>query len=109
MMKRATPKRVTLPNSRTFAARYELITRNHLPANMHLRGPYKQRAAPCGRSRRPQGAKQGRGIGSILNIVKKFFKTPFVRELHKMTLNELLNLCSKGTNKIKNKKIKKIL
>ena len=30
-------------------------------------------------------------------------------ELGKMALNELLNLYNKGTNKIKNKKIKKII
>ena len=48
MMKRETPKRVTLPNGRTFVARYECVTCNHLPANILLRRPYKQRAAPCG-------------------------------------------------------------
>ena len=52
MMKRDTPKRVTLPNGRTFIARYERVTRNHLPANIRLRQPYRQRAAPRGRLRR---------------------------------------------------------
>ena len=37
MMKRATPKRLTLPNSSTFVVRYELVTRDHLPANIRLR------------------------------------------------------------------------
>ena len=55
MMKRSRLKRVTLPNSRTFIARYERVTRNHLPANICPRQPYKQRAAPCGRRRRPEG------------------------------------------------------
>ena len=36
-------------------------------------------------------------------------KTPIVQELDKMALNELPNLYNKGTNKIKNKKIKKLL
>ena len=44
MMKRETPKRVTLPNSRTFIARYKRATHAYLPANIHLRQPYKQRA-----------------------------------------------------------------
>ena len=55
MMKRSRLKRVTLPNSRTFIARYERVTRNHLPANICPRQPYKQRAVPCGRRRRPEG------------------------------------------------------
>ena len=50
MMKRAITKRVTLPNGRTFVARYERVTRNHLLANICLNRPYKQKAAP--RSRR---------------------------------------------------------
>ena len=38
MMKRATPKRVTIPNNgRTFVTRYERVTHNHLPANIRLR------------------------------------------------------------------------
>ena len=49
MMKRETTKRVTLPNSRTFVARYTRVTRDHLPANMHLERPYKQRVAPRGK------------------------------------------------------------
>ena len=42
MVKRDTPKRVTLRNGRTFITRYERVTRNHLPANIHLRGPYNK-------------------------------------------------------------------
>ena len=61
MMKRETPKRVTLPNGRTFVARYERVTRNHLPANIRLRRPYKKRAAPCGRRRRQIAVQKGRG------------------------------------------------
>ena len=33
-------------------------------------------------------------------------KTPVMQELGKMVLNEIPNLYNKGTNKIKNKKIK---
>ena len=36
MMKRQTPKRVTLPNGRTIVARCERVTRNHLPVNICL-------------------------------------------------------------------------
>ena len=110
MMKRETPKSLTLPNGRTFIARYERVTRNHLPANIHLRRPYKQIAAPRGRRGRQIAVQQGRGLGSnILKFAKKVAKTPIVQELGKMTLNELPNLYNKGTNKIKNKKFKKLL
>ena len=51
MVKRQNPKRVTLPNGRTFLARYRRATRGELLANVRLERPYKQRAAPRGRRR----------------------------------------------------------
>ena len=36
-MKLATPKRVTLPNGRTFIARYKRIKRSELPLNIVMR------------------------------------------------------------------------
>ena len=36
MMKRDTPKRVTLPDGRTFVARYQRVTCAHLPADERL-------------------------------------------------------------------------
>ena len=49
MVRRQNPKRVTLPNGRTFLARYRRATRTESPANVHLERPYRQRAAPRGR------------------------------------------------------------
>ena len=46
MAKPQTPKKVMLPNDRTFYARYKQATGSDLPANIHLEWPYKQRAAP---------------------------------------------------------------
>ena len=54
MIKRANPKRVTLPNGRTFVARYKRATCADLPANVHLERPYKRRAAPKGKRRQPR-------------------------------------------------------
>ena len=51
MVKRQNPKRVTLPNDRTFYARYKRTTIAELPANVRLERPYRQRAAPRGRRR----------------------------------------------------------
>ena len=46
MMKLNIPKRVTLPNGRTFVARYKRIPRDQLPPNIVMRRTYTQRAAP---------------------------------------------------------------
>ena len=52
MMKSNVPKRVTLPNGRTFVAQknnYKRIPRDQLPPNIVMRRTYTQRAAPRGR------------------------------------------------------------
>ena len=78
MMKRETPKGVTLPNGRTFVARYKCVTCDHLPAYICLERSYKQRLAPCGKRRKPRGLQQGWSLGSILKLAKKVFKTQIV-------------------------------
>ena len=62
MVKRQNPKRVTLPNRRTFYARYKRATQADLPANARLERPNRQRAAPRGRRRRVRQG--GRGFKS---------------------------------------------
>ena len=52
MIKRARPKRVTLPDGRTFLARYKRATRDDLPPNINLARVYKERAAPKGKRRK---------------------------------------------------------
>ena len=42
MIKRATSKRVTLPDGRTFLARYRRTTRDDLPPNINLPRVYKE-------------------------------------------------------------------
>ena len=100
---------VTLPNDRTFVGRYKRVTRDHLPANIRLEPPYKHRAARRSRRRKPRRIQQGRGFGSILKLAKKIVRAPVLQKLGKIALKELPCLYSKGTNKIKNKKIRKIL
>ena len=41
MVKRQNPNRVTLPNGRTFYARYKQATQADLPANVRLERPYR--------------------------------------------------------------------
>ena len=66
MVKLNVPKRVTLPNDRTFVARYKRIKRSELPTNIVMRKTYTQRAAPRGRRRRRAQQEQG-----IFDFVKK--------------------------------------
>ena len=73
------PKRVTLPNGRTFYARYERIKRQDLPADIRMRRTYRQRAAPRNRRRR-WAAQQGQGI---VSTAKKVIKNPAFRAIAK--------------------------
>ena len=84
MPKLDTSKRVTLPNGRTFLARYKRVSRSQLPANIVLKRTYRQWAAP--RRRRRQ---QGRGVHSFF---KKAAKHPAVKSLAKQGLKHLPGL-----------------
>ena len=48
MVRLAAPKMVTLPNGRTFIARYKRIKRSELPPNIVMNRTYTQRAAHRG-------------------------------------------------------------
>ena len=66
MMKMNMPKRVTVPNNRTFVARYKCVSGAQLPANVTIKWKYTQRAAP--KNRRRGGQQRGR---AIFDLVKK--------------------------------------
>ena len=72
MVKRQKPKKVRLPNGRTFYARYKKATRADLPANVRLERPYKQKAAPKGRRCRVRQG--GRGFKSLFDKLMRFAK-----------------------------------
>ena len=65
-MKLATPKRVTLPNGRTFVARYKRIKRSELPPNIVMRRTYRHQ--------------KGQGI---FDFVRKVAKNPLVKTIAK--------------------------
>ena len=112
MIKRRTPKRVTLPDGRTFLARYKRATRNDLPRNINLIRPYKQRAAPKGRRRRRIN-QRGRGFGSTLkkavNFSKKAFNSRLGKKIARMVISKVPNALETVGEKVKNKRLKKIL
>ena len=111
MVKRQNPKRVTLPNGRTFLARYRRATRTELPANVRLERPYKQRAAPKGRRRRVKQG--GRGFKSAFkkafNFAKKISNNKAVRNIGRAIISEAPGTLEGLSKKVKNKKLKAIL
>ena len=52
---------------------------------------------------------RGQGLGSISRFSKEVINNLLVKELGRIVLNKLPNLYSKGTSKIKTKKLKRIL
>ena len=81
MVKLNVPKRVTLPNGRTFVARYKRIRRGELLPNIVMRRTYTQRATL--RCRRRRQAQSGPGI---FDFVKKVARNPLVRSIAKKGL-----------------------
>ena len=104
MKKLDVPKRVVLPNGRTFFARYKRIKRKELPPEIIMRRTYRQRAAPRGRRRRRR--QQGRGI---VEATKKALKNPMVRAAAKKVLEYAPGLYQNISKRVTNKRIKKIL
>ena len=102
MMKLNVPKRVVLPNGRTFVARYKRISRAELPPNIVMRRTYRQRAAPRGRRRR----QRGRGI---FDFVKKVAKNPLVHSLAKKGIEYAPGIYHNLTKRVKNKTLNRIL
>ena len=111
MVKRQNPKRVTLPNGRTFYARYKRTTRAELPANVRLERPYRQRAAPRGRRRHVRQG--GRGFKSVFkkvfNFAKKASKNKAVRNIGRAIISEAPGAIENLSKKVKNKKLKATL
>ena len=95
MGKLAVPKRVNLPNGRSFVARYERIKRADLPPNIRMRRTYRQRAAP---------RQQGRGI---VSVAKKVISNPAFRAIAKKGLEYAPGLYPNITKRIKIKKHKR--
>ena len=79
-----TPKRVTLPNGRTFYGKYQRVPRPQLPPIMKRR--YKARAAPRGWIRRP--TRKGQRVWGLLSNLKKIAKNPLVRQIGKTAVKK---------------------
>ena len=102
MMKLNVPKRVVLPNGRTFVALYKRISHAELPPNIVMRRTYRQRAVTRGRRRR----QRGRGI---FYFVKKVAKNPLVRSLAKKGIEYAPGIYHNLTKRVKNKTLSRVL
>ena len=127
MIKRRTPKRVTLPEGRTFLARYKRATRDDLPPNINLIRPYKQRAAPKGKRRRrklvsyrerqraalARRNQRGRGIGSVFKkafrLGKRALNSRLGKKVARAVVAEVPDVLETLGGKVKNKRLKRIL
>ena len=122
LRRKMTPKRVTLPDGRSFVARYERVSRKNLPRNVTTAkawtiGPRQQR------NRKTQ---QGAGIlGSAFNLEKNLLTSRTLKkgfdlgskaissEIGQKVIDEGIkhapDLYNYGTKKVKNKNLKKAL
>ena len=103
-MKLIVPKRVTLPNGRTFVVRYKIIPRDQLPPSIVMRRTYTQRAAP--RGRRCRRAQQGQ---RVFDFVKKVARNPLVKSIARQGLKYAPAAYANLTKRVKNKTLKRIL
>ena len=65
LRRRTTPKVITLPNGTTFTARYQRISRKHLPINIHVKKNRKIGA------RNRNKSKMGPGPTRLAKVTKK--------------------------------------
>ena len=103
LVKLNVPKRVTLPNGRTFVAPYKRIRRGELPPNIVMRRTYTQRAAP--RGRRHRRAQQGQGI---FDFVKKVARNPLVKSVARKGLEYAPGIYHNFTKRVKATTLKRI-
>ena len=111
MVKQQKPKKVTLPNGRTFYARYKRTTRTDLPANVRLERPYKQRAVPKGRRRRVRQGRRGfkSAFGKLMRFAKKVGNNKVFKNIVGAVLKEVPGAIGNLSKRVKNKKLKSIL
>ena len=102
----AQPRRVTLPNGRTFLAQYERVNRASLyPTNVRIKRTYRQKIGPR-RQRKPR-KKQQEGSGYIdsqnirrgIDLGKRAVNT----EVGRMIVDDVVSLIPKCYKALKNK------
>ena len=122
LVKRDTTMKVTLPNGRTFYAKYKHVNRHYLPGGTTIQIIYRGRPVrgcrptePRPRRRaKPAAAVRGRGMmgRGIGDVAKTIATNPYVQEFGKGLLTKgrksLQGLYRKATKRIKNKHLRSI-
>ena len=113
MVKWQTPKKVMLPNGRTFYAKYKRTTRADLLANVRFEWPYKQRAPPKGRRHRWGIQQGGRGFkstfGKLMRFAKKVGNNKAFKNVVGAVIKEVSGTIGNLSKRVKSKKVKSIL
>ena len=111
MVKRQTPKKVTLTNARIFYAKYKRATRANLPTKVRLERPYKQRAASKGRHRRARQGGPGfnSAFGKLMRFAKKVRNNKAFKNVAGAVLKEVPVAIGNLSKRVKNEKLKLIL
>ena len=111
MVKRQTPKKVTLTNARTFYAKYKRATRANLPTKVRLERLYKQRAASKGRHRRARQGGPGfkSAFGKLMRFAKKVRNNKAFKNVAGAVLKEVPGAIGNLSKRVKNEKLKLIL
>ena len=111
MVKRQTPKKVTLTNARTFYAKYKRATRANLPTKVRLERLYKQRAASKGRHRRARQGGPGfkSAFGKLMRFAKKVRNNKAFKNVAGAVLKEVPVAIGNLSKRVKNEKLKLIL
>ena len=107
----AQPRRVTLPNGRTFFVRYERVNRASLyPTNVRMKRTYTQKIGPR-RQRKPRKKQQQEGSGYInsQNIIRgiDLGKRAGNTEVGRMIVDDVVSLIPRGYKALKNKLFKR--
>ena len=105
--RRAVPKKVTLPNGRTFYARYERISDRQLPLNITVK---RKRAIGPRRQRRQKG---GEMISSLFNtglkFGSKFLNSAIGQKIAEEGIKQVPNIYNPGVNRVSKQKLKRAL
>ena len=108
----AQPRRVTLPNGRTFLTRYERVNRASLyPTNVRIKRTYTRKIGPS-RERKPrkkQRQQEGSGYIDSQNIIRgiDLGKRAANTEVGRMIVDNVVGLIPRGYKALKNKLFKR--
>ena len=117
LRQKVTPQRVTLPNGRSFLARYESVSRKNLPSNVTIK---RNRTIGPRRQRNRKTQEVAGLLGSVFSLRKNLISSGALAKglnIGSKTINSEIGkkitdapeLYKLGIKKIKNKSLKKAL